>query len=41
MVVFMAVEAAAVIPLCCLALYVLLNLVNRARLKLFSVFLVG
>lgn len=41
MIIFMAVEAGAVIPLCCGLLYVLLNLVNRARLQLFNVFLVS
>ncbi|GAB4820337.1 hypothetical protein N2152v2_007383 [Parachlorella kessleri] len=40
MITFLAIEAAAVIPLCCLCLWVLVNLVNRARLKLFNVFLV-
>ena len=41
MITFLAIEAAAVIPLCCLCLWLLVNLVNRARLKLSNVFLVS
>lgn len=41
MIIFMAVEAAGVVPLCCVCLFVLLTLVNRSRLKLFNVFLVS
>ena len=33
--------AGGLIPLCCLCLYFLLKRVNRARLKLFNVFLVS
>ncbi|PRW21106.1 flagellar associated membrane [Chlorella sorokiniana] len=40
MVIFMAVEAGFVVPICCLALYILLNLVNKARLRTFNVFVV-
>ncbi|GAB4820336.1 hypothetical protein N2152v2_007382 [Parachlorella kessleri] len=40
MIVFFAVEAAAVIPLCCLCLWLVVNLVNRDRLKLVNIFLV-
>ncbi|GAB4816720.1 hypothetical protein N2152v2_003766 [Parachlorella kessleri] len=39
MIVFILVEAGGLIPLCCLALYLLLDFVNRARLRLFNVFL--
>ncbi|GAB4813119.1 hypothetical protein N2152v2_000165 [Parachlorella kessleri] len=39
LVIFMVSEAGGLIPLCCLCLYVLLTLVQRARLKLFNVFL--
>ena len=41
LVIFMVSEAGGLIPLCCLCLYVLLTLVQRARLKLFNVFLVS
>ena len=40
-IVFLIAEAGGLIPVCCLCLYVLLTLVHRARIKLFSVFLVS
>ncbi|GAB4813121.1 hypothetical protein N2152v2_000167 [Parachlorella kessleri] len=39
MIIFVVSEAGGLIPLCCLCLYILMRLVNRARFKLFSVFL--
>ncbi|GAB4816719.1 hypothetical protein N2152v2_003765 [Parachlorella kessleri] len=38
-IIFLIAEAGGLIPVCCLGLYVLLTLVHRARIKLFSVFL--
>ena len=40
MAVFVGIEAGLFVPLCCLALYILLNLVNRTRLRTFNVFVV-
>ena len=40
LIIFAVTEAGGLIPLCCVCLYVLLSLVQRARLKLFNVFLV-
>ncbi|GAB4813127.1 hypothetical protein N2152v2_000173 [Parachlorella kessleri] len=38
-IIFLTCEAGGLIPLCCLVLYILLTLVDRARLRLFNVFL--
>lgn len=40
MAVFMGVEAGVFVPICCAVLYVLLTLVNRARVRTFNVFVV-
>ncbi|PSC71757.1 flagellar associated membrane [Micractinium conductrix] len=40
MAVFLGAEAGLFVPLCCLALYILLTLVNKARLRTFNVFTV-